>query len=51
MVELKADMAAGMDPVVVVTCSAGQPASEIPSQDCMHGQEEADINAQSWSIT
>jgi hypothetical protein len=53
MVEVDVDMAAVMDPVVVtevtvvmVTCSAGQPASEIPSQDCMHGQEEADNNAQ-----
>ncbi len=53
MVEVDADMAVVMDPVVVtevtvvmVACSAGQPASEIPSQDCMHGQEEADNNAQ-----
>jgi hypothetical protein len=48
MVEVDAHVAVVMDLVVVteVACGAVQPASEIPSQDCMHGQEEADNNAQ-----
>ncbi len=53
MVEVDAEVTAVMDLVVVmevlvvvVTCGAGQPASEIPFRDCVHEQEEVDNNAQ-----